>query len=635
MFRHSVLKAIRVLLNVFNLSLSFCISTSSIYLLFVKILNMIFACVTAGLLYLATKYHDNVFRSVKSICHSIVSQHDNEELKNHKKSVLPITKIILADSPEKCDYAVQRIRSNLCHGVLGFDCEWVKEGRISLLQLATHNGVCALFRIGKIGYVPPKLKELLSNNCILKVGVASFEDGRKLTNDYGCRVYGTVDLRTLADGLGIPSRKSLAAMCVQYLGIELEKIIEVRCGDWDADTLTDEQMAYAAYDAIASVLVYREMQRIVKRKRSPLRNLILYLKSLYHRRYHQAPHYIHQVPPDLMDIKYRATPETPSSPEANNNNNFTKNKNVPTSNPQKLSSIPTRKEPLYHNCYLQAPDGEILCTCDRKKAEWYVTKGLGVTINESPLTVRLNFEPSGRALGQVGQYYTQVKVNQCVVCGAQDKFIKKNVVPREYRKYFPLVMKAHQSHDVLLLCPMCHEISNRHDLDLRRHLASLCDAPLSRLLPPSKTDLNHHKRKLMSAVKALRDPSVPLPPHRRQQLEACVLEYTSPNSPILQCDPEVEVPLKSSRIELTGSVSSPPLQARVTPHGLKVVEHFTNSHNGLVALETMWREHFLTNMRPKFLPKLWSVRHNQERLEIRQTQNRIEPQDAKVAGLTR
>ena len=56
---------------------------------------------------------------------------------------------------------------------------------------------------------------------------------------------------------------------------------------------------------------------------------------------------------------------------------------------------------------------------------------------DDPFTVRLNFEPSGRASGKVGQYYTQVKVNQCVVCGSSEKFIRKNVVPREYRKYFP------------------------------------------------------------------------------------------------------------------------------------------------------------------------------------------------------
>lgn len=101
-----ILKAIRVRLN--NVSLSFCLSR--IYLLSIKLLNMIFVCVTAGLLFLASKYGENVVKSVKSLCHSITSQHDDEEVKSDKKFVLPLNKIILADSLEKCDYAVQRIR---------------------------------------------------------------------------------------------------------------------------------------------------------------------------------------------------------------------------------------------------------------------------------------------------------------------------------------------------------------------------------------------------------------------------------------------------------------------------------------------------------------------------------------------
>lgn len=46
----------------------------------------------------------------------------------------------------------------MSNDVLGFDCEWVNEGPVSLLQLATFNGVCGLFRIGKIGYIPQKLE---------------------------------------------------------------------------------------------------------------------------------------------------------------------------------------------------------------------------------------------------------------------------------------------------------------------------------------------------------------------------------------------------------------------------------------------------------------------------------------------
>lgn len=40
-------------------------------------------------------------------------------------------------------------------------------------------------------------------------------------------------------------------------------------------------------------------------------------------------------------------------------------------------------------------------------------------------------------------------------------------------------MKDHTSHDVVLLCPRCHQISNMHDLHLREQLAEECDAPFS------------------------------------------------------------------------------------------------------------------------------------------------------------
>lgn len=67
----------------------------------------------------------------------------------------------------------------------------------------------------------------------------------------------------------------------------------------------------------------------------------------------------------------------------------------------------------------------------------YIEKDIGVLISEEPFTVRLKFEPAGRAVGETGKYYQTPKANQCVVCGESENYIRKNVVPREYRKYFP------------------------------------------------------------------------------------------------------------------------------------------------------------------------------------------------------
>ncbi|OAD52035.1 Exonuclease 3'-5' domain-containing protein 2 [Eufriesea mexicana] len=588
--------------------------------------NMFLVCVTVGLVLLASKYRRNVFQSVKHLCQYIKSKNGKQSDDKKKDLKITLDKIILADTPEKCDYAVQRIRCNLSNDVLGFDCEWINGGPVSLLQLATFNGVCGLFRIGKIGYIPQKLKELLTSKHILKVGVASYEDGQKIIADYGCRVCSTLDLRTLAEHVNLPSPKSLAAMSLQYLGLEMDKLIEVRCSNWNAVTLTDEQVAYAACDAIVSVLIYDQIMQKMKEKYSLWENLINYIKSLCNKSINMQ---FHCLPNDVIDTRFKVHQEHITVNQKNIKNNYFDKitRDLKTNNNiTHKSNIPTRNKPLYHNCYLQAPDGEILCTCDRKKAEWYVTKELGDVIEKEPFTVRLKFEPSGRALGEVGQYYTQIKINQCVVCGTSDKFIRKNVVPREYRKYFPLVMKAHQSHDILLLCPSCHEISNCHDLQLRRKLADMCDAPLAGPLTHVRNKYVNNWRKLHSAVKALRERTT-LPDARRKELEHYILECTSKQqvTPIL---------LDLLNKELKNVISVPNYdQSKYQPHGLKVVHNFQKREGGLVELERMWREHFLLTMKPKYLPNLWSVRHNQDRLTIRHLQNTIEPEDAKVAGL--
>lgn len=122
----------------------------------------------------------------------------------------------------------------------------------------------------------------------------------------------------------------------------------------------------------------------------------------------------------------------------------------------------TRQKPLYNNCFLEANDGELLCTIDKKKAMWYVTKQIGEIVKEDPFTVRLNFEPAGRAVGQTGLYYQTAKENKCVVCGESERYNRKNVVPREYRKFFPCKWNTNPIYLIRLLTYLlyfssCHE----------------------------------------------------------------------------------------------------------------------------------------------------------------------------------
>ena len=118
-----------------------------------------------------------------------------------------------------------------------------------------------------------------------------------------------------------------------------------------------------------------------------------------------------------------------------------------------------------------APDGEILCTLGRKNADWYLSKDLAEQVKEDPFTIRLKSEPNWRPVRVCDKYYQTPKIIRCVVCGQTESCVRKNIVPKEYLKHFPDIMKNYQSHDVLLLCVTCHKISYNYDWALRKQLA--------------------------------------------------------------------------------------------------------------------------------------------------------------------
>ena len=120
----------------------------------------------------------------------------------------------------------------------------------------------------------------------------------------------------------------------------------------------------------------------------------------------------------------------------------------------------------------------------------YYFSFLAKVVKDEPYTIRLNFEPSGRPFDPENNYYLTFKENICVVCGRDDSYMRKNVIPHDYRKHFPLCMKDHHSHDVLLLCPPCHMISTYQDDLLRRKLAEKYQAPLGNQNMFSSLEIN-------------------------------------------------------------------------------------------------------------------------------------------------
>ncbi|KAK5857925.1 hypothetical protein PBY51_011134 [Eleginops maclovinus] len=493
--------------------------------------------------------------------------------------------------------------------VLGLDCEWVSvKGRsssVSLLQMATYSGLCVLvrllaFRSGQQSF-PLSLMEVLRDPHILKVGVGCYEDGKRLTRDYGLSLTCTVDLRYLAlrrRQVTVSNGLSLKSLAEDLLNVPLDKSLELRCSDWEADELTLQQITYAARDAQVSIALFLhllgldsepEPESCSSSSYSDLASRCQGLLDVSFRGRGDSE--------DKDGEKRRRTRKTPTfeSPESGDQQVPDPRKN----NKKKPLGVgySARKSPLYDNCFLHAPDGQPLCTCDKKKAKWYLDKGIGVLQSEEPFVVRLLFEPSGRPDSQQ-DYYLTAKENLCVVCGKADSYIRKNIVPHEYRRHFPTEMKDHNSHDILLLCTSCHAASNVHDGFLKQRLADEFSAPQGceegvRLLEDSD------RRRVRSAARALLTAGEALPEQRRQELQTLIREY-------LQSEQLTEEELQEA-----AGLETRIFNEAYVPHGLKVVRASADRGlQGLMDLERRWRQHFLSAMQPRHLPPLWAVDHN-------------------------
>ncbi|MFO0996910.1 MAG: ribonuclease D [Alphaproteobacteria bacterium] len=137
--------------------------------------------------------------------------------------------------------------------VVAIDCETMgldpRRDRLCVVQLAGSDGVPHLVRFPKGDYAAPRLKALLSDSGVTKLFHFARFDVAVLWRYLGVRcapVYCTKIasrlVRTYTD------RHGLKDICRELLGIEISK--QQQSSDWGAETLTAEQIEYAAADVL-------------------------------------------------------------------------------------------------------------------------------------------------------------------------------------------------------------------------------------------------------------------------------------------------------------------------------------------------------------------------------------------------
>lgn len=167
-------------------------------------------------------------------------------------------KVHVITDPERLAAVASEIEN---HKIVGFDTETrpsFKRGqsyKVALLQLALPDKVF-LIRIHQTG-LPQEIISVFENKNIVKAGVAIHDDIKALQKIMHFDPTAFIELSTMAksSGLQVESVKKLAGL---LLGFRISK--SAQTSNWEASTLSEKQIEYAATDAWVCLEIYRHLK---------------------------------------------------------------------------------------------------------------------------------------------------------------------------------------------------------------------------------------------------------------------------------------------------------------------------------------------------------------------------------------
>lgn len=248
--------------------------------------------------------------------------------------------------------------------------------------------------------------------------------------------------------------------------------------------------------------------------------------------------------------------------------------------------INKRKNTIYGNCKVYSPDGQLMFLCLEKRANWYLSRNLAEVIKKEPLEIKLNFVPGGTGNSN-DEYYLSSKKNMCVVCGETEIEIltKHHIVPIEYRKHFPEVLKSRSSHDVVVICQEHHyEYENNFAQKRKRELEIFYDISEPKLSTDKKRTYKAYclANLLMDTEKVHKIP------------EERIILMTNEIKDVFGHDDLYEI----TKHNINEIIENENLII-----GKQIVDKIQNFETFIKG----WRQHFIHSMSPLYMPDGWSV----------------------------
>jgi exonuclease 3'-5' domain-containing protein 2 len=243
---------------------------------------------------------------------------------------------------------------------------------------------------------------------------------------------------------------------------------------------------------------------------------------------------------------------------------------------------------IFDNCLIQAPDGVNLSRCGRKKLNWYLNRGMAELVADSPPTIRLKFEPSGRQ-GINDPLLLEGKPNLCVVCGATENLTRHHIVPYSFIRHMDVKYKVDIIRDIFPLCRPCHDAYEEKSYEKRLAMADAMGVSITGVNP----DEMRRVRQAMGAATAVAKHGDRMPVARRAELSQQVREFLGLGDGVELTPADLQRARTYRVSESEGFVSF----SRHVAEGVTDYSEFARE----------WRLHFVETMNPRFMPTKWRV----------------------------
>lgn len=183
----------------------------------------------------------------------------SKEEVNELPIVVFVGEVKVIDHDEKVFDAIQILSQ---HNMVGIDTETkpsFKKGmlhKVSLLQVSTED-ICFLFRLNRIAF-PKELGDFLSDKSVKKIGLALKDDFNALNKHHRFKPDNVVDLQSIVRNYGI-LELGLQKIFALVFNQKISK--SQRLTNWESPELTEQQQRYAATDAWAALMIYKQLMK--------------------------------------------------------------------------------------------------------------------------------------------------------------------------------------------------------------------------------------------------------------------------------------------------------------------------------------------------------------------------------------